>query len=79
MITCEQCKTKTHKIYWDEMYEKDMELYGVSYHKCNFCSFEPLIWNMGIGDASCENCGKWQDEDVSGSETWDNETLTEEA
>jgi hypothetical protein len=44
------------------MSEKDMELYGVSYHKCNSCSFEPLIWNMGIGDAVCENCGKWQDE-----------------
>ena len=45
------------------MSEKDMELYGVSYHKCNSCSFEPLIWNMGIGDAVCENCGKWQEED----------------
>jgi hypothetical protein len=62
-INCKECETKTHKIYWDEMSEKNMELYGVSYHKCNSCSFEPLIWNMGIGDAVCENCGKWQEED----------------
>lgn len=62
METCVLCVEKNHKIYYGEMSKKEMELSGVTYHKCSFCSYEPLIWNTGIGDASCESCGKWQNE-----------------
>ena len=62
MNKCEQCENKTHKIYYGEMTESDMKLYGVEYHKCLNCEYSPLIWNMGIGDASCESCGEWQND-----------------
>jgi hypothetical protein len=48
------------KIYWDEMSKADMELYGVEFWRCYKCNHAPLIWNMGIEDAICEGCGKWQ-------------------
>ncbi len=48
------------KIYWNEMSDKEMELYGVEFWKCYKCGYAPLIWNTGIGDAVCESCGKWQ-------------------
>lgn len=65
-MECLDCINKTHKVYWGELSEKDMELLGYTYHKCLFCSHQPLIWNTLIGDAVCEGCGEWQD--VSGIE-----------
>ncbi len=62
MTTCKHCVEKTHKIYWGEMSEKDMELNQVTYYKCANCDYSPLIWNSGIGDAICESCGEWQND-----------------
>lgn len=59
-INCNLCVEKKHKIYYGEMSEKEMELNGVTYHRCDNCDYSPLIWNSGIGDAICESCGEWQ-------------------
>ena len=31
--------------------------------KCRFCGSLSVIYMQYVGDASCENCGKWQLED----------------
>lgn len=59
-IICNLCVEKKHKIYWGEMWPEEMEAAGVEYWKCYKCNYSPLIYNSGIGDASCESCGKWQ-------------------
>lgn len=51
------------KVYWDELSPAQMEEFGYTYHACKYCSHEPLIFNTLIGDAICEGCGKWQDEE----------------
>lgn len=60
VISCELCKTKSHKIYFGEMSEQDMEKTGTTYWKCYKCGHAPLIWSNAIGDSSCEGCGRWQ-------------------
>lgn len=67
------------KIYWNEMSEAEMEKSGAEYHACNnkACGHTPLIWQQAVGDAVCEGCGKWQnEEDEEESESAMEETKT---
>ena len=29
---------------------------------CKFCDSNEVVYHQYIGDASCQNCGEWQDE-----------------
>lgn len=58
---CMLCVERKHKVYYGEMSDDLMEETGTTYWKCYNCNYEPLIWSNGVGDASCESCGEWQD------------------
>ena len=53
--------------YWPGEFSKETEKqpgFNEHYEKrtCKNCGSDALVVNRGVGDVSCESCGKWQSE-----------------